>query len=201
MAKVKAGISRQTSEGVVEKGRTIVTKMTLNPDYPDQQALLPAITTACNNAAAANQAADFNGGKLEHDVKRNCDKVLRQLIMALVPQVQTASGGDSTKIIGAGFDVAKTPQPSPVPAEPQEFQALYTPFEGAIKLRWTVEKVAKYYQLQLEYEGKWEMVATTTRSNHTINGLESGKLYTLRVIAVGAAGAGPASESINVKAA
>ncbi len=202
MAKVKGGISRLTAVLLVEKGRTIVTMMLLNPVYAALQALLPAITTACDNADAANQAAAFNGGKVEHDTKRNCEKVLRGLITAMVPQVQTASGGDVAKILSAGFDVVKQPAPKPVPMEPQDFQAVYTPYDGAVKVRWAVEWAALFYQLQQKKEdGSWELVATTTRTTHTLNGYKSGSIVTLRVIAIGAAGASNPSESVNAKAA
>lgn len=202
MAKVKAGISRLTSTGLVEKAGTIVTSMTGNPAYASLQTLLPPITAAADELAAANQAAKFNGGKKEHEQKRVADAALRVLINALVPQVQTASGGVAETILSAGFDTVKRPEHHPAPQEPQKLEALLTAYEGNIKLRWAHDKYADYYQVQmLDEKGEFAVVSTTTRANHTLTGLESGTKYTLRVVAVNTAGTSPASEPIIAKAA
>ena len=202
MAKVKTGVSRLTSAALVEKSNHIVTSMTGNLAYASLQGLLPAITTASNNLAAANAAAAGNGGKLEHETKRKCHAILRALIVDLAPQVQTASGGDAETIVSAGFDTVKPPAQQPLPGEPQHFEAVYTGFEGAVKFRWAAEKVAAYYQLEmLREDGTYEVAATTKRSNFTLHGLVSGRQYTFRVYAMGTAGVGPACESINAKAA
>ncbi|MBK8498775.1 MAG: fibronectin type III domain-containing protein [Flavobacteriales bacterium] len=79
---------------------------------------------------------------------------------------------------------------------------VYPPYDGAVKLRWSGEKAARYYQLQKKKEDEsWELVATTTRTTHTLNGFLSGQVVTVRVIAIGSAGASNPSESVNAKAA
>ena len=202
MAKVKAGISRLTSTGLVEKAGTIVTSMTGNPAYASLQTLLPPISAAADDLAAANQAAKFNGGKKEHEQRRVSEAALRTLINNLVPQVQTASGGVAEVILSAGFDTVKRPEHHPAPNEPQKLEALLTAYEGSIKLRWATDKHADYYQVELVDDKEvFEVVATTTRANHMLTGLESGRKYTIRVVAVNTAGTSPASEPIIAKAA
>lgn len=89
-----------------------------------------------------------------------------------------------------------------MPEETLGFEAVYTPFEFASKFRWTGQELAKFYQIeQLEENGSWSVVATTTRTTFTVKGLVSGKRYSYRVYAVGAAGKGPASQVVEAKAA
>ncbi len=202
MAKLKEGISRLTSAELVIKGRNIVTMMTGNPSFTPLQARLSAITDACDALDTANQEAQFVGGKLVHEAKRNGEALLRSLIVALSPAVQAASGGDPVKILSAGFDVARKPQRQALPNELDNFQAVYTPFDNAAKFRWLGQEAAKFYQMeQLEEDGSWSVVATTTRTTHTVKGLISGKRYSFRAYAVGTAGTGPASQVVEAKAA
>ncbi len=189
------------SKDVLNKGRTLVSMLTGNADYPTLQAQLPALSAACDALASAIEEADFNGGKLAHQDKRSSEEVVRKHINALVPQVQTISGGDEGKILAAGFDVARTPEAYPAPAEPQDFQALLTAYKRAIKLRWSKVKFARYYQVQMmDKDGNYEVVVTTTRSRHMLVDLAPGA-YTLRVVAVGSGGTSPFSESIIANAA
>jgi len=202
MAKLKDGVSRLSSAALVIKGRNIVTLMTGNPVYSGLQALLPAIADACNALDISNQEAQFVGGKLVFEAKRNGEALLRSLISALAPAVQAASGGDAEKILSAGFDVARKQQRHGVPDAPEGLQAVYTPFEFTLKFRWTGQEAAKFYQLeQLEEDGNWTVVATTTRTTHTVKGLVSGQRYSFRAIAVGAAGSSAASQVVSAKAA
>ncbi len=202
MAKVKGGTSRLNSVGLVNKGRSIVTMMTGDRDYPTLQDMLPPITEACDNLAVANEQAASVGGKLVFEAKRKGEAALRSLISDLAHAVQVASGGDSEKILGAGFDVVRKAQRQPLPGEIQDFQAVYTPYAASAKLRWTGQEVAKFYQIeQLDENGKWTLVATTTRTVHTIKCLVSGQRYSFRVFAIGTAGASPASQVVETKAA
>jgi hypothetical protein len=192
MDKAKAGISRLNSEGVIGKGQTIVEKMTGNPVFVDLQAELPAITTAINNLVDANNEAKFVGGKIAHEHKRVCDATLRRLINILLPQVQTASGGDAVK----------KPEHGEKPGTPQNFKSLFTAYDGQVKMHWKGDKLAIYYQLEmLDEQGKWIVVATTSRCTCTVSGLASGKACTFRVFAMGAIGASPVSDSVTAKAA
>lgn len=202
MAKVKAGISRLNSEGVIGKGQTIVEMMTGNADYPALQAQLAPISDAITELIDANNDAKFVGGKITHQRKRVCDKELRRLINNLAPQVQTASGGDAEKILGGGWDVVKKPEHGEVPDTPVNFRSLLTAYEKTIKLHWRGTKLAIYYRLEmLDDKGNWVIAATTSRVSITIPDLVSGKDYTFRLFAVGAVGTSAATNTVTMKAA
>ena len=202
MDKAKAGISRLNSEGVIGKSQTIVEMMTGNPVYVDLQAELPAVATAITNLVDANNEAKFVGGKIAHEHKRVCDATLRRLINILLPQVQTASGGDAEKILSGGWDVVKKPEHGEKPGKPENFKSLFTAYDGHVKMHWKGDKLAIYYQLEmLDEQGKWIVAATTSRCSCTVAGFNSGKAYTFRVVAMGAIGASPISDSVTAKAA
>lgn len=202
MAKVKTGISRLNSEGVIGKGQTISEKMTGNPVYVDLQAELPALNNAITDLIDANNEAKFVGGKVAHAHKRVCDAKLRRVINDLAPQVQTASGGDIDKILGGGWDVVKKPEHGERPATPENFRSILTAYARTIKLNWRGDKLALYYGLEMMNEkGEWIVVASSSRNHYTVGELTSGKEYTFRIIAIGSNGASPYSDLLVARAA
>ncbi|MBL0126267.1 MAG: fibronectin type III domain-containing protein [Flavobacteriales bacterium] len=98
--------------------------------------------------------------------------------------------------------MVKKPEHGEKPAVPTNFKSLRTAYDGNVKLRWKGDRLTIYYQLEmLDGGGKWIVVATTSKCLHAVVGLESGKAYTFRVFAMGAAGASALSDSVTAKAA
>ncbi|MEO8068769.1 MAG: fibronectin type III domain-containing protein [Flavobacteriales bacterium] len=202
MAKVKVGISRLNSDGLIGKGQKLVEEMTGNAVYIGQQADLPPITDAVDALIEANNAVIFDGGKVAHANKRICDAALRTLINALAPKVQIASGGDEMKILSGGWDVVKQPEQGELPAMPDNFKSIYTPYDGNVKMHWRGNKLAIYYQLEmLDDKGLWVVATTTSKCTTLVGGLTSGKEYSFRVFAMGAKGASPITDGLVAKAA
>lgn len=187
---VKLGLTNLTSTALVEKGRNHVTMLTGNPSYPTLAAQLPGITDACDELDEANQQVLFNGGKIAYENKHEKETALRTLISNLGEQVQVISGGDKAKILSAGFEVRKTPEPINFLEQPQDLRARLTGFTGKVGLDWEMVAGAKYYQVWM-CEGdpntaKWEMAGVSTKSRHTVDNLTPGTFYSFRVNAVGA---------------
>jgi hypothetical protein len=202
MAKVKCNVARMKDLDLVAFARNMVTSMTGNPVYADLQGFLPTLSAATEEMADAIREATFNGGRIEHVHKRTCVQKVGDLINALVPRVQAASGGDELKIMSAGFDVRKGRGPSQVPETPHALRTLLTRHDGMMQLRWSGHRHAHYFQVSMQQpDGEWEVVATTTRCAADLTGLVTGKRYAMRITAFGTGGRMAVSGIVALRAA
>lgn len=203
---VKLGFTRATSTSLVEKGRNNVTMLTGNATYPTPVPALTLITNACNKLDAANQAYQFNRGKLEKEARDVAFVELKELLKELGGYVQTTSQGDKDKILSAGFDVRKRPFPVGQLQAPQNVRALVTPYAGRLDVRWDGVRGRNMYELSYtagdpNLSTGWSLLALTSKNRFTAEGLTSNTVYSFRVVAIGAAGASPVSDAASAKAA
>jgi hypothetical protein len=188
---LKMGLTGLTSTALVEKGRNHVAMLTGNIIYAVLAPLLVALTAACDALDEANQEVIFNGGKIAYDNKRNCEVTLRAQITNIGEQVQVISGGDKAKILSAGFEVRRSPEPITHLDQPQDLRARLTGYMGKVALDWNVVLGARYYKVFMTAGDPtlatgWELVGSTTKSRFTLEDLVPGKYYSFRVNAVGA---------------
>ena len=201
------GLISLTAKALVEKGRNCVDMLTGNAAFTFPAGFLASITAACNTLEQANEEVLFYGGKVNYDAKRKAERALADLIRELAGYVQAQSGGDPTLILSAGFDYRKKGQPVEKLTTPENLRAVLTTFLGTADLRWNVVDDANNYQLFLngvdpDQEDKWEMVAFSSKSRFTIEGLEIGKFYYIRIQAIGRKGLlSPVSQVLKVRAA
>lgn len=200
---VKQGTSSLSSAILLEKGRTVHDMLNGNGKYPTLQTLLPAFLLLCDNLEAANSEVQFNGGKLTHEAKRLAEVALRNALKDFAGYVQGISGGDKATILSAGYDVVKERTPLPKPDAPTDLIVRRTAEIGILKVKWHSVKGSKLYYLEMQEEGApvWERVVTTTRTNHEMTDLTTGKKYSFRVQAIPSAGISQMSEVVTNMAA
>lgn len=202
MAKVKAGISKLNTEDLISRGQTMHKMMSGNPVFASIVAILALFKDALDALVAANNDAKNIGGKVAHEQKRAAELAVRTMINDLAPQVQTLTGGDPVKIVEGGWELVKKPEHGEKPATPVNFRTLLTAYEGTIRLHWGGSKLALFYRLeQQDADGKWNVVALTSRNRYDIAGLNPGQEYSYRVLAVGAAGASAYTDELTARAA
>lgn len=197
---VKLGLQGLRSVQLVERGRNHVLSMTDNPIYPTPTPALEDITKACDLLEAASIAVEQNGGKLDYLARNERARELRALIKELSGYVQAVSAGDPEKIASAGFQTRKLPAPVGNMTAATNMRARITTMLGELALRWDKVKGRMIYVLWMcegdpLVEENWKQMLMTSKNFHTATGLESHKAYCFRVVAVGAAGAGPASDT------
>ncbi len=202
MAKVKAGISKLGTEELISRGQTMYTMMVDNPVFASLAALLVLFKTALENLVNANNDARNIGGRVAHEHKRAAELIVRTMINDMAPQVQTLTGGDPVKIVDGGWELVKKPEHGERPATPGNFRSILTAYAGSIKLHWTGNKLALFYQLeQQDADGNWNVVALTSRNRFNVTGLTSGKEYSFRVLAMGSVGASAYTDELTARAA
>lgn len=203
---VRLGFTGVKPAELVGMGRTHVIKLTGNADFPTPTPKLLDITDACDALDAANNAYDFNRGKLEKEARDVSFQVLKSLIRELGGYVQANCKGEKELILSTGFDVRKPNEPvGPLPAA-QNVRALVQPYPGRLEVRWDGVAGRSMYQLWMTSgdpvdPAGWKLLLQSTKNRHLVESLTSDKVYTFRVVVLGTAGASPVSDIASAKAA
>lgn len=202
---VKLALTGLSPAKLVERARAIIKALTGNADFPNPTPSLAEVEAATDAVEDADNDVQNNGGRQDY-LKRDLRvQTLRDLLTLLGAYVQVTSGGDPEKILSTGFKLRKAPEPvGPLPA-PGALQALANRLVGVIDLRWEQVKGRMFYEAQINdgdplVEANWKALINLSNNAYMATGLESGKAYSFRVRAVGAAGPGPWSDPATEKA-
>lgn len=203
---VSLGLARITASALLVKARNMVTKLTGNLAFTTPTPALVDVTAACESLEVAISAHQLNPGPgelIDRDVA--FDK-LKTLVTDLGGYVQSASNGNLELIKSAGCVVRRSPSPIGPMAQARDLVAEPSLYRGRIELRWRGVRGRSVYQLDYclgdpNVDANWKMLGLTSKNRYTADGLQSDGLYFFRVRAIGAAGAGPLSDSAQAKAA
>lgn len=195
---VKLGFTRITPKGLLSLGRTIVLMMTGNATFASIAAKVATLKTALDELEVADDAYDFNHGKLEREALMTSVVEVKDLIRDLGGYVQGISGGDKDIITSAGFEYKAASKPVGELQAPKLVQAFTTEYPGRIDVRWTGVKGRENYALWIcdkdpAAEANWTLLTISGRNRFSAEGLTSLGTYHFRVVANGAAGPSPAS--------
>ncbi|MEO8066486.1 MAG: fibronectin type III domain-containing protein [Flavobacteriales bacterium] len=203
---VRLGTSVITPTALVEKGRNHVTMLTGNAAFATPTPTLPVLTAGCDALDTANQAYDFNRGKVEKEARDVAFLALKDLVRELAGYVQANCNNDKELIISAGFDVRRLPESLGLLPAPSNVRALVTPYPGRLEVRWNGVRGRKIYALESTsgdplMEAGWSLLVQTGKNRWTVDGLTSNKVYSFRVKTIAAAGVSPVSDITSAKAA
>ncbi|MBX2981679.1 MAG: fibronectin type III domain-containing protein [Flavobacteriales bacterium] len=204
MATGKMGLIGLAATAIVAKVQGILDKLKTSVLYTDPVPPLVTIQADLDALAAANAAANVNGGKAEHQAKREALKVVKADVKSLLAYVQATSGGDADKILSSGFELVKRSTPLGELNPPVNLQARFTTMEGRVSIVWQGEKGADTYLVFRSATNdpfQWELIGTTTKRKFNAEKLKSGTQYWFAVSAVGAAGETSKSEPLLARAA
>ena len=133
------------------------------------------------------------------------ERRIDDLIRKAAAYVNHESNGDESLIIAAGFELRKTNNIPSDLNEPQGLKIERTENSGQLKLNWKPVKNSRNYMVQVglkipSKKTNWE-THFSTRSTCTIDALKPGKIYRIRILAVGAKGVSQPSEVLEIMAA
>lgn len=203
---VTLGLARITPSAMLVKARNMVTKLTGNLAYATPSPALADVTAACDALEAAINAQQLNPGPGELIDRELAFGKLKSLLIDLGGYVQSASKGDLELIKSAGCVVRKPSVPVGQLAQPRDLVAETSPYRGRIEVRWRGVRGRSMYELEScigdpNVDANWKLLGLTSKNRYVANGLQSDSVYYFRVKALGAAGAGPLSDSAHAKAA
>lgn len=203
---VRLGTSRITPTALVEKGRNHVTKLTGNAAFPTPTPKLIDLTAACDALDTANQAYDFNRGRVDKEVRDTAFKTLKEMVRELAGYVQSNCANDKDLILSTGFNVRRIAEPLGEPPAPANVRALVTPYPGRLEVRWKGVRGRLMYSLfmtavdPLDPAG-WKLLTQTSKNRYTVEKLLSDTVYTFRLQTIAASGVSPVSDIASAKAA
>lgn len=192
MAQVKLGWDRKTVADKLIKADYIAQQMTDNvATFATPLPTIEDVTNAIGALRNAAIAAEAGGYALTF-AKNEAETSLDQLISQLMSYVQNVSAGDPEVILLSGMEVRRDPQPTPVPLQVQNLNALPSRAQGSIDLNWDALDRRAIYQLEQwidpeedDQTGFWSKVATPSKSKYTVDNLTTGKVYRFRVAGIG----------------
>jgi len=210
MKKVVLQIRNLTVAKLIVKARQVVSQMTINAlTFPTPDVPLATLTTHIDTLESKEGLVNQFGGKDRTDAR---DLALHQVLLDLdlqVLYVQRISGGDATIAAMAGMSVKSEPKKWPLPEKVLGLRVSAGEFVGSVYLLWKRPAYKRGYRVEMEVEEKNEKGETTTRWDTvyvggkysvTLKNLESGRLYTFRVLAYNTKGDGPVSDAVKGRA-
>ena len=205
MATVKMGLIGLAATAIVAKAQSLYVKLTNSvAEYPTPVPALVDFQADIDVLAAANAAVNANGGRAEHQAKREALKVVKADIKSLAGYVQAASSGVADTILLSGFEVVKRGTPSGELVPPKKLTARMSTMEGRVSFAWEIQGRADAFNVFVSRSNSpfaWELLGTTTKRRFNADGLESGSIYWFAVSAVGAAGETSKSDPLLTRAA
>jgi len=203
MRLIKANLHNLNAAQMADKGDYVVSKMQGNASFPAPAPTMPVVIAAI--AKLRTTITSAQSGAHDAIIARNlATTALRLLLAALALYVNSTSGSDLNMALSSGFEQVQKPQPVTLEA-PVKVRAKVSAFQNCVDMGWKSVPGALMYQVYIA-EGDpatatWAKAGTSSRAGLRVGGLVSGKLYSLRVAALGAAGEGPISEIVSSRAA
>jgi hypothetical protein len=196
LSKIKLNLKGLSIPEKVARARQIVTALTGNADFASPQPALADVTasinaleTAYNEAQVARQEA-----KAKTSAQGQKEEEVGHILSQLASYIDSASGGDETKIKNAGLDVRSTSGASVSGGStaPAALEATASDYDGQIDLRWERVEKAKSYLIERSPDPptgtSWSPAAVVTKARASVSGLTSGTKYWFRVAAVNTGG-------------
>ena len=191
MSKIRLNLRSLTVQDKVTKAERVIANLTNNSNFANPTPSLASITTAANELRAAASEADSvrQLGKERTSVQNAKEDAIDRLLTQAAAYVESVAGDNEQLILGAGFDVrAPAVASTDVPPAPEGFTATAGDHDGEIDLSWDPVAGAKSYVIEKSPDpaasNTWTHGGVSTRSNFTVNGLNSGSRYWFRVAAV-----------------
>jgi hypothetical protein len=196
MYRIKIAFRTMTVAKILLIGRSIVTALTGNADFPTPDPSLTDVTKALDNLETAQENA-INGGVNETAIRDSRLETAVNLLTILGWYVQWQAKGDKLKILSAGFEVIAT---STVPIEMVKVQGVKAKrgaLKGTIDVSWKPVKGSRTYLVEMTTDvntDTWTKAGEPTKAKLTVAALTPGTNYWFRITAIGTLGAGPESD-------
>lgn len=194
MAKIKLNFGNLSIPEKITRARQMVTALTGNADFASPQPPLAEVTTAIDDleTAYSDALAARQEAKEKTSAQNQKEEDFDRALSRLASYVDSASGGDETKIKSVGMDVRATASSTEDLNTPASLAATAGDHEGEIDLQWDKVARARSYVVEISTDpptnSSWQHSSVSTKSRATIEGLTSGTKYWFRVAAVGSNG-------------
>ena len=187
--KALTNFAKCSDANVVPPAEFIVESLTDNPDFTDPTpkiSAVDAVLTSYKTALLEASSKDRNKIALKRELRTQLNDLLQQLGV----YVNNIANGDVVKILSAGYNVSKEPEPRHITV-PEAPVVKPGNNPGTIVCKIKKVKNAKSYAYLLAdaqiKDAVW-MNFVSTRTSFTFTNLEPGKQYLVKVAAIGSNG-------------
>lgn len=183
--RITNGFERLSDANLEARTNQIIADLTANfataPSLPDLVAARDAFTAAL--------AASLEGSLIDKAIKNQCRQQLVYQHHVMIPYILGAAAGDRVTVVKSGYTPGKDPAPAPEVTAAQGQTLENGLNSGELQLRFGRVPGAKSYMYQstpdpLTDASVWS-TDTGTVSRFLFKGLQAGKRYWVRVVAVG----------------
>jgi hypothetical protein len=191
MATVKLNLARMSILDKVALARTVIDKMTDNPDFPTPDPTLIKLGADADTAEEAATAAAVARSASQQATSElyAAEAVLDQTITGTGAYVQKASAGVPAKILGSGLKVRNERTSITSMPAVENLSVTGGDHDGEIDGQFDPVKGARSYEIQSCNDpmtsAGWLLRTAETQSKFTIGGLTSGTRVWFRVRALG----------------
>ncbi len=199
MKKVKLGLYKLSTLGLISLATRIFTYMTSNLNFLTPPSLLTLQTLTLDLENSYTEAAATHSKQAYAQVRTNV-QALRAFLVVMADYINMIAQGNETIILSAGVDVTKNRVNAPVPAMVTNVVATFTNNPNTIIVSWKLSVYARTYDLFVTtnpYTGTWTLVETTAKKEVLAANLTAGTRYYFKVVAIGTAGASTPSAVVN----
>jgi hypothetical protein len=208
-AKLIITFSPLSGPDFLTKAGTIVAALRGNPDFPEpwppQVPTFAQLETAYNGYRDAMHAA-ANRDRIKIAERDSAREVLTGILRNIAGYLEVLAQGDTKKLVGTGYDLRKDitrgTGVGPLPA-PTEFRVKRSEISGKLLVHAAGVAGAASYEVDLAEgdptaETSWRDAGTFAACSHIeIPGLTPGKIYWVRLRAIGSSGPGPWTDSVS----
>ncbi|MFI5220518.1 MAG: fibronectin type III domain-containing protein [Bacteroidia bacterium] len=187
---------------IIEKVRKVILMMTGNVTYTTPVPPLAQLTTETDDVET-NYQDSLKGDRDKKALMRIALATLKDSLRTLTGYVQSASEGDETKILSAGFDVKSPRNPVGILPPPGNVRCVFGNVPGEIIVRWGGVKGRLIYKVQINETPdipRWVDYTYTGKARLVVSGLVSGNVYEFRIACISASGIGDYSDPASHKA-
>jgi hypothetical protein len=202
MAKVKQDLQAKSHIGKADYGDNVINKLTGNANFPSVNPSLDTLKTVSSNLRQTHNEVE-EARKTLQEKQNNLNAASTEFdthFTNLGLHIENVSNGDEAKIHSTGMEVQKTKARIGVPSKVVYLNATSGDNAGEIDIQWDSVKGAASYIVQAAINDGvavvWTHITVVTKSKAAL-AMKSGVNYQIRVAAVGSAGQGPWSDSIN----
>lgn len=205
MNKVKIGLRGLNANSLLIKADTIAKAKAWGVLFSKETKALQEMIMSRNELECAIKTAAF-GDKRAIENRRNCEVKIKDAIRNLAAFVNHKCGSDELIILDAGFEIKRTNnKPTPI-KNPVKPILKRTEIAGQLVVSWKPVQNSRNYIVQAnttnpEIQKHWSIASFSTKSRCTLSDLKPGKIYWIRIRAIGTEGMGPPSEVVQIMAA
>src|SRR5690606_19555089 len=204
MSKIKIGLRDLNFEEKVVMAKISESGLKSVAEFKNEKELIGELSKSGKALRQAIEMASF-GDKRAIGARKLCEQKLDSIIRKAAAFVDHKSNGCNELITAAGFELRRTNNKSTKINAPENLKIKRTDKSGELKLNWKPVKNSRNYLVQ--YTSKkstkktdWETLYST-RSVCILNDLVPGKIYRIRILAVGAKGVSAPGQMIEIMAA